>query len=579
MPQMPPSGNIDDTAELPVESCDVVVIGSGSAALTAALATAVAGLKTIILEKTDRIGGTSAMSGAGTWIPANHHARAAGIDDSPEEALAYIRAAAPAGWQETEDALWRSAVAAAPAMLAFVEARSPLRFALADDPDPRLDLPGARARGRMVSPLPLRRALLGPLARKLRPSTLPQIYTYQEVHALDVYHHPIRAGLKMAPVLAWRWLTGQRAKGAALIVGLLRGALDAGARIELSARARELATDPATGAVTGVVYEQDGRLHHLQAGKGIVIASGGFEWDPTLRERHFPGPWDYIASPRGNEGDGHRMAAAAGAALAHMDQGNVNPAMPTRYDGRLHGLGLFFHREANAILVDRNGHRFADEFAFNIGEIVDRRDPVTGLPLHLPAWLITDSNFLRRAPIVRLYARHDPRWLVRAPTIEALADLIRLPAPTLAATVARFNGFCAAGHDADFGRGVRSAEDPKRATGEPALAPIRRAPFYAMPFNRSFLATKGGPRTDQAGRVRRPDGTVIQGLYCAGVAMANPIGTRAVGAGTTIGPNMTWGFICAQDIAARAGVTLPGTEATSAPRAPEPDKAQKEPMR
>lgn len=530
--------------------CDVLVVGSGAAALTAALAAAVGGLDTLVVEKSGRLGGTSAMSGAGTWVPANHHARAAGLADSPEEALAYIRAAAPPGWAETEDALWRAFVAAAPAMLAFVEAHSPLRFALAADPDPHPGLPGAKAGGRMLSPRPLPRRLAGPFAGAIRASTLPQIYTYQEVHALDVYHRPLRAALALAPRLAWRWLTGRRAKGAALIVGLLRGCLDAGVRVALSAPAVSLIPD-ADGGVAGAVVDQDGERRAIRARRGVVLASGGFEWDPALREAHFPGPYDFIASPRSNTGDAHRMAAAAGAALAHMDQGNINPAVPTRYEGRLHGLGLFFHREANAILVDRHGRRFVDEFAFNIGEVIDARDPATGQPRHLPAWLVTDSRFLARAPIVRLFARHDRRWLVKAATLADLADRIRLPAEALAATVARYNALCAAGVDADFGRGARPPEDPGRAGGAPPLAPILKPPFLAMPFNRSFLATKGGPRTDAAGRVLRPDGSAIGGLYCAGVAMANPIGTRAVGAGTTIGPNMAWGYICARDLLGR----------------------------
>lgn len=529
-----------------IDRCDLIVVGSGSAALTAALTAAVAGLDTIILEKTPFIGGTSAMSGAGTWIPANHHARAAGISDSVDEALAYIRAAAPAGWHETEDALWQAFVRAAPEMLAFVEGNSPLRFALAQDADPLPGLPGAKAFGRMVSTLPLRRRLIGRYARSLRRSTLPQIYTYQEITALDVYHHPLRAAIRMAPTLLWRWLTGRRAKGAALIVGLLKGCLDAGARIETNARVSELVTDDGNHIVTGVVYERDGQPLRLHA-RAVVLASGGFEWDAVLRDRHFPGPWDYIASPRGNEGDGHKMAAAVGAQLAHMDQGNINPAMPTRYEGRLHGLGLFFQREANAILVNRVGQRFVDEGAFNIGEEIDRREPHTAMPVHLPAWVVTDARFLRRAPIVRLFARHDRRWLLRAPSLADLADLMRVPVDRLQATVARYNRFCMAGRDSDFGRAAKAGA----GHGGLGMAPIIRPPFYAMPFNRSFLATKGGPRTDAQGRVTRADGSVIPGLYCAGVAMANPIGTRAVGAGTTIGPNMTWGFICARDIVCR----------------------------
>ena len=146
------------------DECDVLVIGSGSAALSAALRCAVGGLRVTIIEKTGRLGGTSAMSGAGTWIPANHRAAEAGIADSPEEALAYIRAASPDGWQEAEDSLWAAFTRNAAPMLAFLEQHTPLRFALTDEPDTMVERGGKR-RGRMLSPKPLRKSLAGRYAR------------------------------------------------------------------------------------------------------------------------------------------------------------------------------------------------------------------------------------------------------------------------------------------------------------------------------------------------------------------------------------------------------------------------------
>jgi 3-oxosteroid 1-dehydrogenase len=140
----------------------------------------------------------------------------------------------------------------------------------------------------------------------------------------------------------------------------------------------------------------------------------------------------------------------------------------------------------------------------------------------------------------------------RAETLEALAQLARLPAGALAATVERWNRACARGKDPDFHRG-ESIWERYKSKGKPngrnaTLGTIERAPFIAMSLNRSILGTKGGARTTAKGEVLRKDGTVIAGLYAAGNAMANPIGTRAVGAGTTIGPCMTWGYICGKTI-------------------------------
>src|SRR5579862_6581937 len=132
---------------------DVVVVGSGAAALSAALAASAAGARVVVMEKASVLGGTSAMSGAGTWIPANHHMLAAGMSDTPEEALAYLRATAPPGWHAEEDALWQAFVEQAPEALKFIEDNTPLEFELVHHPDLYVEAPGGKLSGRMVSPL------------------------------------------------------------------------------------------------------------------------------------------------------------------------------------------------------------------------------------------------------------------------------------------------------------------------------------------------------------------------------------------------------------------------------------------
>lgn len=531
---------------------DALILGSGAAGLTAALTAAVAGLRVTVLEKSDRLGGTSAMSGAGTWIPANHHAAAAGIADSAEEALAYIRAAAPEGWAATEDALWQSLVEAAPAMLRFVEAHSPLRFALTPEPDPLRDLPGAKPRGRMLSPLPLSRWRAGRFAFRIRKSTIPEIFTYHEAVETDLYHHPYRTAWQLWPRLAWRLLTNARGKGTALITGLLRGCLDAGVRIETEARAVELLQDDA-GAVAGAVVEHRGTRHRIIARRGVVIATGGFEWDREMLERHFPGPVDYLGSPPSNTGDGHRMAEALGAALGHMDQATLTPSVPTRHGGRLLALPVPFHTEPNAIIVNRHGRRFVNELRFNIGEAIDARD-AAGMPAQQPCWVISDIGLLDRLPPARWAVRADAGWLQQADGIAALATQIGLDPAALEASVARYNAAAAEGRDAEFGRpsaaDAAASGDRRRRGG---LEAITRPPFLAMPFNRSILGTKGGPRTNAQAEVLRPDGSVIAGLFAAGASSANPIGTRGVGTGTTIGPYMAWGYVAGLALARRNG--------------------------
>lgn len=531
-----------------IEWADVLVVGSGAAAMAAALTAAAGGLETVVLEKSAWLGGTSAMSGASTWVPANRHMREAGIADSEEEALTYLRAASPEGWAEEEDPLWQAYVKAAPRMLDFLEAETPLRFSPTEEADPLAEFPGGKTGGRNLSIEPLRTRVAGAFARRIRPTPIFHIFTYVEMTVAGTYHHPIKAVLALGPRLLWRWITGRRGQGTALIAGLTAGCLAHGARIELGARVVELETEPESGGVTGAVVKgAGGARRRFGARRGIVLATGGFEWNDALREKYFPGPTDWICSPRANEGDGQLLAERVGARLARMDQANIHPAVPTFYEGRLHGVPVAYHAEPHSIIVDRTGRRFVSELNYNLGEALDERDPATGEAVRLPAWLIADRRFLGRSLAFRWFAAKDKSWLRKAPSLDALAEATGLPAAALKDEIARFNRFCEAGKDTDFRRG-ESANERLRAGGDPrnSLKPILRPPFVAIPMNRVILGTKGGPRTNDQGQVLRPDGSVIAGLYCAGNAMANPFGTRSLGAGTTIGPGMTWGYICAQ---------------------------------
>ncbi|MFT4150668.1 MAG: FAD-dependent oxidoreductase [Paracoccaceae bacterium] len=526
------------------EIWDVLVIGTGSAACASALRAAKGGLKVLAIEKTEWLGGTSAMSGSGIWIPANHVAARDGIPDSREEALTYLRAAAPEGWAAEEDELWQGFVESGPKMLQFLEENTPLDLRIIEEPDPYAEKPGGKLRGRMVSPMPLSRNLVGRYARNMRRSTLPHCFTYQEVVDDDVYHHPIRAGLKLWPKLLSRWLRNAGGQGTALMTGLIRGCMDAGVTFRLETRAVALVQDE-TGAVTGAEVDCNGQRQILTARRGVVIATGGFEWDQAMRQQNFPGPLDRLGSPRTNTGDGQRMAQAAGAEMARMDQANIYPCLPTRYQGKPHGLPMTFQAEPHSIVVDRHAARFVSETDFNIGEAMDRRD-TEGQPQHLPCYLVGDHRFLNTSLPFRWYASYEPDWVKRADTVEGLAAQLGLPPAALRASIKRWNAMCAAGRDSDFHRGESGWEDYKAHGPENRLKPIDRAPYIGMSLNRSILGTKGGARTNAGGQVLRPDGSVIAGLYAAGLAMANPFGTRAMGAGTTIGPNMTWGYVAAE---------------------------------
>ena len=536
------------------DTYDVIVLGSGSAGMTAALRASIGGLKVLVIEKTAYLGGTSAMSGGGTWMPGNHVARRHGIEDSAEDAITYLRASSPDGWQATEDELWQAFAKAAPRVLSVIEENTPLRFRLTPEPDPFSERPGGKSNGRMLTPRVLSRRLLGKYSRRLRKSTLVHLFDYYEMVVHDPYHHPVRAGLQLLPQLAWRWITRSGGQGTALMVGLIKGCMDAGCEFTLGTRAKRLVQD-GSGRVTGVVVNDGNNEVTASARKGVIIATGGFEWNRNLLGKHFPGPIDRLGSPSSNEGDGQVMAAEAGALLDRMDQANIYPCLPTRYEGQPHGLPITFQAEPHSIVVNRLGKRFVSENDFNIGEAMDERDPRSGAAIHLPVWLIGDTRFLRQSIPFHWYASYQKDWIKKAETIEGLAKQIGLPPRDLRETVDRFNRFCDLGRDEDFDRGNSAWEDYKAHGDENKLKRLDKPPFVAMSLNRSILGTKGGARTNASGQVLRRDGSVIDGLYAAGLAMANPIGTRAVGPGTTLGPNMAWGFICAESLLGRADPT------------------------
>jgi len=527
---------------MPDLACDVVVVGSGAAGLSAALAAAVDGAQVIVLEKSPWLGGTTAMSAAGTWVPANHHMIAAGIDDSPEETLTYIRAVSPPGWQESEDELWRALAENAAPMLRFVEDHTPLVFELVNHPDFYVEAPGGRLHGRMVSPTLISRYRLGKWWNRVRKSVKPQFFTYKEM-INGVLKDPVKAILKMGPALVWRVITGKVGLGNGLTVGLVRGCLDAGCRIEMNADVKRLLSDGVT--VSGVEAVIAGTPTTIHARKGVVLATGGFDWAPDYMPEHFPGV-EIIGAPRSNTGDGQRMAAEIGAELAHMDQANIAPATFTRYEGERHAQPLYETYAPHCILVNRWGKRFVSEGSASLGEAIDERGP-DGRSKHVPVWRIFDSRYANR--LSQMYAAKDPGFVRSAATLEELAKKIDLDPATLVATVERFNGWSKEGVDRDFHRGESAWE--RHYTKDKALATIEQAPFHAAPFLYASLGTKGGPRTNRFCEVLRPDKSVIGGLYCAGIAMASPIGTRAVGAGTTIGPCLTFGYIAGKAIARR----------------------------
>ena len=538
---------------------DVVVAGSGAAGLTAALTAAHLGLSVLVIEKAGSFGGSTARSGGGIWAPGNEVLRAARVADTPEQArayLAYVAEGVPAARRE-------ALLEHGPDMLALVLAKTPLRLAWVPGyADYYPEAPGGLAAGRSIEPVPFDgRKVLGEeldrLARPYLPS--PVAITQAEYRWLSLGRHPrgIRAGLRVAGRAARARLLGQRmlSLGQALAAGLRAGLMTAGVPVWLDTPLAGLEVEE--GRVTGVRVTR-GEPALIRARRGVLIATGGFERDEQMRRRYQRAPvgTEWTTGAAGNTGDGIRAGLDLGADTGLMDDAWWGPSIP------LPGGPYFCLAERSlpgCILVNGAGQRFVNESAPYVDAVHAMYDGNTPENPHIPAWLVFDQRYRDRYVFAGLPpGRPLPRrWsaagaTVRADDLAGLARAAGVDADGLAKTVARFNEFAAAGRDEDFGRGDSAYDryygDPRLAN--PNLAPLARPPFHAVKIVPGDLGTKGGLRTDERARVLRPDGTVIEGLFAAGNASAAVMGHSYAGAGATIGPAMTFGYIAARTMAA-----------------------------
>jgi 3-oxosteroid 1-dehydrogenase len=514
----------------------VIVVGSGAAGMAAALGAAASGAAVRLVERSQWVGGTTAMSGGVVWMPG--HGRdpgapgcgATGERDDRDEALVYVQAA-------SASPVDTGAVAAflgdTKRVTDEIERRTPVVWeVLARWPDYRGELPGARPGGRSLWPRALE------LARGVESRVQPALD--QPTPGSSGSPHPVDD----APAHDGVVLRGH-VRGRALAGGLLTGVLEAGVDVRTEAGVEGLAMDG--GVVAGVVV--DGAVHR----GAVVLATGGFQHDDELVAAHLRGAPVVAMGAAGCRGDGLRWAQGAGAALGNMDEGWWMPAIHVpgeEVDGVAHYRPLHGERaQPGSILVDGTGRRFVDE-AQNYGDVGRAMRRRGG-----PWWLVLDGRYRRRYPLGPLTpADPDPAWMACAPDVGDLATRIGVPRASLVDAVTRFNAGARRGEDPEFGRGTRPYD---RWIGDgraphPTIAPLDTPPYYALEVHLGCMGTKGGPRTDAHGRVLCAPGSVVPGLYAAGNAAASPFGTATVAGGATLGPALVFGYR-AGEAAARHG--------------------------
>ncbi|WP_054056011.1 3-oxosteroid 1-dehydrogenase [Alloactinosynnema sp. L-07] len=532
--------------------------------MTAALAAAHRGLRTVLIEKAATFGGSTARSGGGVWIPNNSALRAAGVPDSPEQAAAYldhiVGDVVPA---ERRKAFLDNG----PAVVDFVLANTPLDLAWVPDyADYYPEAPGGLPGGRSVEPKPLDARLLGADRADLTPPYLKaptgMAITQADYRWMNLMARHPRGLLRAGRVAGRRALSLLRRRemltmGQALTAGLRVGLTRAGVEVRLSTPMLDLST--ADGRVLGVVTE--GGI--LEARLGVVVTSGGFERNERMRKEYQREPItaDWTVGAPENTGDGIEAGLRLGAAVELMDDAWWGPSIELP-------RGPYFclaeRTLPGCVMVNQAGERFVNEASPYVDAVHAMYDGHTDDKPHIPAWLILDQRYRNRYVFAGLGPRQPlpGRWfksgaVYKASTLADLANRIDVPADALVSTVERFNGFARSGRDEDFHRGESAYDryygDP-RVKPNPCLGELGKPPFYAVRIVPGDLGTKGGLRTDTRARVLRGDGTHIPGLYAAGNASAAVMGHTYAGPGATLGPAMVFGYLAAQDIATQASV-------------------------
>ncbi|MFE3543136.1 FAD-binding protein [Nocardia sp. NPDC059177] len=557
------------------EEVDVLIAGSGGGGLTAALAAEAEGLSVLIVEKGSHYGGSTALSGGGIWVPNAPAQRRAGFALDPEAVVGYLKAITEG---LVDEARLRAYVTEAPRMLEFLENRSS-RMEFVWKPgyaDYYPELPGGSDQGSTINvpPIDLRElgedeaGLLPPLALApkgiwLGPKDLRLFYQIRQ-------HWRGKAVLLK---LLWRMVRahvfGDRIVtiGQSLVARLRLALRERGVPLWLDSPITALHTEG--GRVVGATVARDGTPVRIRARRGVILATGGFDHDMAWRTSEQPlVEQDWSFGNKLSLGDGIRLGTAAGAGTELMDEAWWFPAIRWP-DGRLQFM-LNERMMPAQFMVNGAGERFINEAApymdFGHAMLDGQKSGVT----HIPCWLITDHRSWKRyvigghLPLPKIPLAPVPTgftvpaaWLESgvvkaAGSWDELAAQIDVPADALQATAQRFDDLARAGHDDDFARGDSVYDnyygDP--TLPNPNLTPLSGPPYYAFRVILGDLGTSGGIATDEHARTLRADGTPIDGLYAVGNTAAPVMGRSYAGAGATIGPAMTFGYIAARHLAA-----------------------------
>jgi succinate dehydrogenase/fumarate reductase flavoprotein subunit len=554
---------------------DVLVVGTGASGMSAAVTAAHQGLKVLVVEKEPVYGGTTARSGGWLWIPGTHLATEQGIHEPAGAARNYLQHEATTHFDPARvDAFIENG----PKALQFFTSNTCVQFDMPPVfPDYHAEAPGGQPGGRSMVTRPFDGRELGDRLKHLAPP-VPELTVFGMMlgsgkelwhflrafksfesffyvakrfggHLLDVARHGRGMTLTNGNALAGR---------------LAKAGMDLKIPVWLSSPVQKLIVEG--DAITGAVVQKEGQRVEVRVTRGVVLACGGFPNDIERRKQLFPhaptGREHYTPSPAANTGDGLRLGESVG--------GWVDPTIPNaaawcptsvtqRKDGTQGVMPHFIDRaKPGAIAVTRNGRRFTNE-ANSYHDFIQALVNACKGEKEVCSWLICDHQHLREygmgcvAPFPLPISRHlRTGYLVKGNTLQDLAKALGVDAANLRDSVATFNRDAAAGVDSRFGKGSTAYnryQGDSLVKPNPCMAPIVNGPFYAVKLVVGEIGTFAGLATDDQTRVLSKQGQPIRGLYVVGNDAASVMGGNYPGAGITLGPALTFGYVAGMALA------------------------------
>jgi succinate dehydrogenase/fumarate reductase flavoprotein subunit len=548
---------------------DVVVVGSGAGGLTAALTAALGGARVVLLEHSDKIGGTSARSSGTVWIPDNPYLREAGIVDDRAKAKAYLGSLVS---NKGSSEIWEAFLDHGPEMIADIRHRAGVGFRpIMTAPDYRQDHPGAAAGGRPLEPLPFSGRKLGEMFARVAPP-LPELMFFggmmvtraeaQQLLRADRSLSALALGVRLTGRYAIDRLAHRRGTrlvlGNALVARLLKAALDHGVQVMTDVAVERLQVSGS--GVAGLSARCAGSTVNINARCGIVLAGGGFPSNPALRAKHLPAPVaEYTPAYEGCDGSTIQLAQSIGAALGPSGVDNAlwfPSSISKRRDG---STAVYPHivldrAKPGLIAVDRQGERFTNEAA-SYHEFVRAMYRVHESHPTIPAWLICDGGFIRKYGLGLIRPRTwsvrrfvESGHLIEGQSPDELASKAGFDSRTFSTTLRRYNSFCLTGKDLDFAKGetIYDRNNGDLSHGpNPCVGPIEGSPLYALAVYPTPLGTSRGLAANRFAQVCDVDGNPLSGLYVCGNDMQSVFGGEYPGAGGQLGQAMTFGWIAA----------------------------------